>query len=146
MLSWVKFRWQQHKIERWMDRISSAHKEAEQKARAQSATADEIHDLGHQYDLEHLLADDEMIRLTSSYYLRLANRMLIPLPEFKTEGGAWVESVPTGRYHLTPQALHDLRATIRAEKKARREELTAWLAMIIGVIGALSGLIAIIKK
>jgi hypothetical protein len=106
----------------------------------------ESYELGHGYHFEHLLADDEMIRLTSSYYLRLANRMLIPTPEFKTEGGAWMESQQTGLYHLTPQALHELRATIRAEQKARREEWTVWFVLATGVIGALSGLIAIIKK
>jgi hypothetical protein len=72
--------------------------------------------------------------------------MLIPVPEFKTEGGAWMESQETGLYHLTPHALHELRAAIRAEKKARREEWTIWLALLIGAIGALSGLVAIIKK
>ena len=146
MLAYIRFRWEQHKIERWMNKISRAHKDAEQKARARGATAEEVHELGHDSHFEQLLADDEMIRLTSSYYLRLANRMLIPVPEFKTEGGAWMESQQTGHYHLTPQALHDLRATIRAEQKARREGWTVWLALGTGIIGALSGLIAIIKK
>ncbi len=146
MLAYIRFRWEQHKIERWMDKISHAHKDAEQKARARGATDAELHELGHNSHFEQLLADDEMIRLTSFYYLRLANRMLIPVPEFKTEGGVWVESQRTGQYHLTPQALHDLRATIRAEKKARREEWTIWLALGMGLIGTLSGLIAIIKK
>jgi len=105
-----------------------------------------MYELGHDFHFEHLLAGDEMIRLTSSYYVRVANRMLIPVPEFKAEGGAWVESQQTGLYHLTPQALHDLRATIRAEGKARRDEWSVWLVLVTGVIGALSGLIAIIKK
>ena len=147
MIGWAKFRWEQLKIERWMDKISRAHTEAEEKARARGATAQELYDLGHEHHFEHRLAEDEMIRLTSSYYVRLANRMLIPIPEFKTEGGAWTESQQRpGLYHLTPQALHDLRATIRAERKARREEWTIWLAGFTGVIGAISGLIAIIKK
>jgi hypothetical protein len=34
MFNWIKFRWQQHKIERWMDKISLAHKDAEKMARA----------------------------------------------------------------------------------------------------------------
>ena len=88
-----------------------------------------------------------MIRLTSNYYVRLAHRMLIPVPEFKTEGGHWMESEEhPGRYHLTPQTLHELRAAIRSEKKARREEWTVWLVLITGILGALSGLVAIIKN
>ncbi|MGC2459250.1 MAG: hypothetical protein WA435_14785 [Gallionellaceae bacterium] len=146
MLNWIKFRREQHKIERWMDKISRAHKDAEKNVREKGASSEALYQLGHEYCFEHLLADDEMIRLTSSHYVRLANRMLIPVPEFKTEGGAWMESEQTGLYHLTPQAVHELRATIRAEKKARREEWTIWLALMTGVIGALSGLIAIIKK
>lgn len=146
MIQWITFRWKQYQLECWIDKISRAHKEADHKARAKGATADELHEIGHRYHFEHRLAEDEIIRLTSAYYARLANRMLIPVPEFKIDGGAWMESRETGLYHLTPQALHELRATIRAEKKARREEWTIWLALFIGAIGALSGLIAIIKK
>jgi hypothetical protein len=146
MIQWITFRWKQHQIERWIDSISRAHDKAQREARARGATADELHELGHKYHFEHRLAADEVIRLTSAYYVRMANRMLIPVPEFKTEGGAWMESQETGLYHLTPHALHELRAAIRTEKKARREEWTIWLALLIGAIGALSGLIAIIKK
>ena len=147
MIAWARFRLEQHRIHRWMDKISHAGKEAEEKARARGATAEELYELGHNSHFEHRLADDELIRLTSNYYVRLANRMLIPVPEFKTEGGAWLESQERpGLYHLTPEALHDLRAAIRAEKKARREEWTIWLAGLTGLIGAISGLVAIIKK
>jgi len=146
MIQWITFRWKQYQLEQWVDKISRAHKEADQKARAKGAAGDELQELGHKFHTEHRLAEDEIIRLTSAYYVRLANRMLIPVPEFKTEGGAWMESRETGLYHLTPKALHELRATIRAERKARREEWTIWLALVIGAIGALSGLIAIIKK
>jgi len=92
MIDWAKFRWEQYQIERWIDRISREQRDAEEKARAKGATAQELHDLGHDFFFQRKLADDEMIRLTSNYYVRLAHRMLIPVPEFKTEGGAWMES------------------------------------------------------
>ena len=119
MLNWIKFRREQHKIERWMDKISRAHKDAEKNVRERCIERRAVPTRARVL-LEHLLADDEMIRLTDSHYVRLANRMLIPVPEFKTEGGAWMESEQTGLYHLTPQAVHELRATIgRKESPAR---------------------------
>jgi len=147
MIDWIKFRWQQHKIHEWLDGISRAQKVAEDEASAKGANAQELHDLGYSFFSERQIADDELIRLTSDYYVRLANRLLVPVPEFETVGGAWMESeVRSNRYHLRPEALHELRSSIRAEQKARREEWTIWLAALTGIIGALSGLIAIIKK
>lgn len=145
MIQWITFRWKQHQLERWVDSISRAHDKEKREARGRGATTNELHELGHKYYFEHRLAADEVIRLTSAYYVRLAHRMLIPVPEFKTEGGDWIESQETGQYHLSTQALHELRAMIRAEKKARREGWTIWLALLTGAIGALSGLVAIIK-
>lgn len=146
MLNIIKFRLSQYKIEQSIDRISRAHDKAVKEARSKGATSEQLYELGLDYQFERVCAEDKMIGLTHSYYVRLANRMLIPVPTFEAEGGAWMQSQQTGRYHLKPQELHELRTAVRAEQKARREVWAMGLVLVTGVIGALSGLIAIIKN
>lgn len=46
--------------------------------------------------------------------------------------------------YLADQGISDLRERIRKEAKERREAILAWIVPLIGLIGALIGLIAII--
>ena len=147
MIERVRFWWAQRRIHRSMDDISRAHGDAVKKAKASGANAETVYELGHGYHSEHTLAEDELSSITSAYYRRLADRLLIPVPEFKEEGGGWIESeIGPGRFHLTPKALTDLRSAIRMERKERREEWTVWITLLVGVIGALIGLVAVLCK
>lgn len=146
MIEWAKFRWEQQRIQRSRNRISRTYEKKEKEARAKGGDSDVLSSLEYSWDFELKLEDDEMLNLIHRYYRRQADRLMVPVPPFKAEGGAWEESEKDGSYHLTQEALHDLRSAIRAEKKARREGWMVWLAAFIGLIGALSGLIAIIKK
>ena len=58
----------------------------------------------------------------------------------------WYIDNTFGRSHLTTAGVIKLRSDIRAERKARRELLMSLLPMLIGVIGALTGLLSIILK
>lgn len=150
MIEWLKFQWAQYRIHRQMDRISRAHDIAEEQARANSADGEKLHEIGYEFYMEHELFEDEINQLTTRYYTRLANRLMIPIPKFEPTGGAWGESAfRPGRYYLTTSALHELRAAIRAEKRARTDAWLAWLPLItglVGILGALIGLVAVIKK
>lgn len=147
MIGWVKFVCEQRRIQRCMDKNSRERTQALNKARADGADAKELHAIGYDFFFEAKLAEDEMILLNHTYYVRLAYRLLIPVPEFTIEGGDWIESESQpGKYHLTPEALHKLRASIRREKKERREGSLiwlAWLAALTGFVGALTGLLVI---
>jgi len=147
MIGWVKFVYEQRRIQRCMDKNSRERSQAVDKARAEGASAEELHAIGYDFFPVRKLAEDEMILLNHTYYVRLAYRLLIPVPKFTIEGGDWIESESQpGKYHLTPEALHELRASIRREKKERREGSLiwlAWLAALTGFVGALTGLLAI---
>lgn len=146
MIEWIKFRWGQWRIQRGIDKNSRDWRAAEKKARAKGANADELHELGYSYHFEQLVAEDEMIRLNHRYYVRLANRLLVPVPEFKSEGGGWKESeFAPNHFHLSPDALHELRTAIHTEKKARREAWGFWVTILVGLIGALTGFVAVLK-
>lgn len=144
MIRWVKFIWEQRRIQRWMDKNSRDSNQAINKARAEGADAEKLHAIGYDFFIDGIMSEYEMILLNHNYYVKLTRRRLIPVPEFMTEGGEWVEAKSQpGHYHLTPKALHELRASIRHEKKERREGWLTWIIAITGLVGALSGLLAI---
>jgi len=44
------------------------------------------------------------------------------------------------------KAIVDIRSLVRRERKERREGMMLWLAALTGIIGALSGLLAVWKS
>lgn len=79
-----------------------------------------------------------------------ARRLRVPIPHRRNSDGLesehWYESYHTGRWHLTETGIATLRNDIRNEIKARHESKlhwVAWLSAITGVIGAITGLIAV---
>ncbi|MCY1522713.1 hypothetical protein D9M68_575780 [compost metagenome] len=91
------------------------------------------------------MLDDEIEVLASRHLLDLAHQLLLPIPAFQEEGGAWERTTHTGEFFLTRQAMKELRQSIREEEKARREGLVTWTAALVGLIGALTGLVSVWK-
>ncbi len=93
--------------------------------------------------LEWRMIADEMEgdigQLQTARLKEIAERLLIPVPDFDGNSGQWVESQPSGRWHLSPEASHELRAAIRREQKERRD---VWLPYVaaggaaVSIIGA----------
>jgi len=73
-----------------------------------------------------------------------AEHYLIPIPKFNKDSPDWIESRIDGRYALSPEAVAKLRSAIRAERRERYEHAFRWLAALTGVIGALTGLAAVL--
>jgi hypothetical protein len=71
---------------------------------------------------------------------------LIPYPEFKSKGGAWVQSSADGRWHPTIEAMAQLRTAIRQEEKERATYALMWLAACTGLVGTLIGLASLLVK
>ena len=93
--------------------------------------------------------------LLSEALLEEADHLHLPRPRY-SEATKWEEAdeyVPHGnKFVLTPEAMMELRATIRKERRERRENAEFWLKMIggfvaivTGLVGALIGLFSILK-
>lgn len=89
--------------------------------------------------------DDAISNLSSRHVRLLAERYLIPIPEFDTDSSDWIESKIDGRFRLSDQAIATLRSDIRRERKERHEHTLMWLAALTGIIGALTGLVVVIQ-
>jgi len=111
-----------------------------QTAKASKDPERDVDSLRYDEYAEMTVIDDEVAGLVTDRLVFLAQENLIPLPPFDPAAGAWVESVVTGRRHLSAAAAMDLRATIRKEQRERSELAFRWLAALTGIIGALIGL------
>ena len=101
---------------------------------------------------ESMHTDEENLHLTRKL-LRRAWVLRVPVPprprDGKEESSDWYESVTTGDWCLTSQGMKTLRQEIRSELKARAEDRvrwTLWLSALTGVIGAITGLVALLRK
>jgi hypothetical protein len=91
---------------------------------------------------------DEQRALFQARLLRTARRLYLPVPRYtKTNADLWERSAASyGRMLLTDEGVRQMLDHIRAERMVRRDRLLAWIAPLTGVIGALTGLLAVMRK
>lgn len=99
------------------------------------------------FDLD--MIDDEILSLLSRYHMSEAVKRILPIPPFSEEDEMWECSNFTGKHHLTEKGIREVRGIIRKDKKERMELLSywyPWIGILFGLIGAITGLIAVIKR
>lgn len=89
--------------------------------------------------------DNAIDVLTTAHLLQDARRLQLPLPDFDDET-CWEESYSFGGRHLTATGITKLRSEIRLERKARWDSVSSQMTLIIGLLGAIIGLVSILKK
>ncbi len=89
---------------------------------------------------------DEQRALFQARLMRKARRLYVPVPRYTKENAdLWEQSAAIyGKTLLTDKGIRQMLDDIRKEKMARRDRLLAWIAPLTGVIGALTGLVAVI--
>lgn len=83
--------------------------------------------------------------------VRQAQRLEIPIPPRlfpagSDEGEHWVLGRVTGTYYLKDEARWGLLNKIRAEKNERRTPFITWITLLIGLVGALTGLVSVLHE
>ena len=103
----------------------------------------------HRFEIN--LHDEEEDAYLTKTLLSKARKLRVPVPhrynEDKTESEHWYEGNYTGRWYLTTRGFAALREEIRHEVKARHESRAQWViwpSTLTGVIGAATGLIALL--
>lgn len=100
------------------------------------------------------LCYEEIAILMTQRLTAMADKLLLQLPpkpipeegDCTTEDETWIRSNCYCQWYLTDHGFMEVRKLIRQEKKERREVVAFWFALIFGLIGAITGLIAVIKK
>lgn len=80
--------------------------------------------------------------LISLRFCKIANKLLIPLPEHGNE--KYWHRYYDGSYILTVKGVWGLKKLIRQEKKQCREGFIIWISALTGIIGATTGLVAVL--
>lgn len=83
--------------------------------------------------------------LKTRRFRQISNRLMVPMPESKDKE-LWKDLGYVGGRALTDKGFWELNKLIRQEKRERREGFVVWLAALTGIIGALTGLAAVIFK
>ena len=96
-----------------------------------------------QFEIEFIEEEEEL--LFTNRLIDKAKRLRVPLPTH-TRPEYWVKGTNTGSLYLTPDGISKLREDIRKEERWRlevRAQKVVWLSAITGILGALTGLLAV---
>lgn len=90
--------------------------------------------------------EDEISRLRTRYLCRTANRLILPIPNRKNDK-MWEDTTSDAiEKVLTTAGIAELRSLIRKEKKERVEQAAILIAALTGIIGTITGLLAVVLK
>jgi hypothetical protein len=140
MFDGMRYRWQLRRLEGEVDRIRTDY------AKHQKGLSGN--------ELEHLYAEEssmlepvlaEIDTLKTQRFCRTANRLMVPSPDWQDKE-LW-EELRYGRGKvLTCKGIWELKKLIRQERRERREAFLVWLAALTGIVGALTGLAAVLIR
>lgn len=146
MFDYLRFRWKLWRVERWRRATEAKYDKELKEARERKATWKELHEIEERAFWEGRVYDEDVWELHTRYLFAEANRLVIPTAEYHAPE-AWEEG-RTGRY-LSLKSLNELRATVRAEKKVRREAWLMWVPLITtltGLGGVIVGVLSLTGK
>lgn len=141
MFEYWGLRWKLSRLERATRAAGKGTDEAVEAARRRGASSIEVDEIAGGSD-EGML-QRRIHEALSEYLIAKAHRLVIPLPEW-TNSNFWSVNIDTDEHVLTRAGINELRSAIRAEEKARQERVLAWVPAIIGILGAMIGLAAIL--
>ena len=144
MFPYLQFRKKLRKLERDQRAEEKGYDAKIAEAKKRGAKGDEIADINQEGMSFYFHYQDEIQRLHSDYLISQARRMFIPVPSLQDKT-VW-EQDSADRVYLNEAGINQLRATIRAEKKARAEFVLMWVPGLVGILGALIGLASVLKK
>ncbi len=68
------------------------------------------------------------------------------LPKDEEENENWEFSPPSGEILLKPHAMTNLRREVRREQKERRDAVSHWITLVIGLVGMMMGFVSLLMK
>jgi len=146
MIEYIKHRVALSKLFKTRDKLNASFREKIEKADRLSNPEESIGSIQAEASFELGMIDDEIAIMVTNYLTRQANRKFVPIPSH-TDNIMWTQcSILRYQDILTSQGINLLRTSLRAEIKDRNEMWITILAALTGVIGALTGFVAIINN
>ena len=134
------------KLERKSKKANSALSKIIAEARRSGGEKNAQDTYGCPEHIDVMLIEEEISKLKTDYLTGKANEMCLPLPTIDDKNGCWEKGNLTERWILTNKGITEIRKLIRTERKENLEITSRWVYILFGLIGAITGLIAIYKK
>jgi hypothetical protein len=142
MFDYLQLRWKLWKLARIWDDIEGASKARLEEARKRQASREELHEIDHDAAREYFEYQDDVRAAHSRFLTSKASQLILPIPE-RVDKAMWEEDY-IGRTSLTELGINTVRSAVRAERKARLEMFLMWVPGVVGILGTLVGLAAIL--
>jgi adenylate kinase family enzyme len=140
----IRLAWSRRAIQRGYGKTISAARTAKKF----NEVADLEGAMRFEMDLQRELEDSYL----TTRLLQQARRLRVPIPYHRNPDGSesdhWYEGSQTGEWYLSTNGIRSLRQEIRQELKDRHESRShylIWLTALTGVIGSITGLIAVMQ-
>ena len=130
-------------------------------AKARKERYDDVEQLESEYHMEDEILSDDLEVIRTWRLMRRTRKYDVPTPPYPWEteppkaddNRYWDESRYTRKLHLKPEGYYKLRSDLRAEQRARLELWKAridifllWFIALTGVLGAATGLAAVLLR
>ena len=144
-MSYFSYRKSLGKLSRDRDKESKALSKLVQEAKKLGgrAKADEVYQ-AESFELESI--DEDISLLRTRYLINRAEKKSLPLPPMNEEDGFWETGRITGSWYLTNKGITEVRSLIRKDTREILEIFSKWVSILIGLIGAITGLVAVIRR
>jgi len=143
MLQAIALQWRLRRLQRDQRQIEDAYSPSIEAARAAGDWDKHQRETSSMF-FERDLVDEEIDYLVTQRLLNLAHRHMLPVPPSGDEN--WEKGRQTSRFVLTREGMMRLRANIREDQRHSTTIVLGWLAGLTGVVGAVSGLAAVLDK
>jgi hypothetical protein len=140
MIAFIKYRLELRKLEKESSRIQKTYV-----AHRKGLSGAELEQLNAEEGSEILPVLDEIDALTTRRFRQIANRLMVPLPDYEDKQ-LWQDRYYRRGKNLTSKGIWELKKLIRQEKRERREGFVVLLATLTGIIGAITGLLAVLSQ
>ncbi|MEO9786267.1 MAG: hypothetical protein ABJF67_01465 [Aurantimonas coralicida] len=138
----IRYRWTLYRLQSAERAEQDSYRDAVKKARAERKPREEVDSLEQEaWEMSKIHEDAIYLHITN-HLRQVSNRMFLPMPAMDDEA-AWFRRTDYHRRVLSDAGIATVRSRIRREHKERSEVGLAWLAGATGVLGALTGLLAV---
>ena len=145
MIEWLKYKLELHRFGKLSEKYSRKAGVAGNRAIKRGYDDGELSSIAQEsINLENMIKNYQ-----TQYYTRVCQKLVLPMPEtlnseyyYKFDFDIDMGDILI----LTPSGFHHVRNLIYEERKRKREICGFWVAILIGFIGALTGLVAVFKN
>ena len=131
------------KHQRELNRTSKLYDNLIDKAKKEKKTQDEIDSLIGEMFAETGIIEEEIKSILSRKWIQKAEKLMLPIPDYDDDE-CWEKGDYTQYRFLKAKGITKIRNLVREENSAQRKGILDWVIPIIGIIGAVTGLLAVV--